>query len=98
MTKAQRTVMNKYPSAKVSYDFDGNCTIVNDGINISEDFFMPMTTSEDEAWTQAAISLRTKQNFDRTHPNRMDLSTLESKMNRLDKRRKKRKNGNKKSS
>ena len=96
MTKARRTVMNKYPSAKVSYDFDGNCTIVNDDINISEDFYMPLTSSEEEAWKQAAISIRTKQNFNRTHPNRMDLSTLESKMNRLDKRRKK--HGNKKSS
>jgi hypothetical protein len=88
--------MNKYPSAKVSYDFDGNCTIVNDDINISEDFYMPLTSSEEEAWKHAAISIRTKQNFNRTHPNRMDLSTLESKMNRLDKRRKK--HGNKKSS
>jgi hypothetical protein len=96
MTKERRTVMNKYPSAKVSYDFDGNCTIVNDDINISEDFYMPLTSSEEEAWKQAAISIRTKQNFNRTHPNRMDLSTLESKMNRLDKRRKK--HGNKKSS
>jgi len=90
--------MNKYPKAKVCYDFNGNCTIVNDDINIAEDFYMPATSSEEEAWNLAAISIRTKQNFDRTHPDRMDLSTLESKMIKFDNRRKQKKHGNKKPS
>ena len=94
MMKARRTVTNKYPAAQACYDFDGNCTIMVDGMDLCEEFFMPVTSDESKAWEYAALSIRTKQNFDRTHPNRMDLESIESRMSRLDKRKKKKKNGN----
>jgi len=90
MTKEEKKVLHKYPDAKLHYGLNGNCFIMAGELNLNEEFFMPATSDPERAWEYAAISARTKQHFDRTHPNRMDLSSLERRMARFDKRRKKR--------
>ena len=48
---------------------------------------MPDTGCEDQAWEYAAIACRTAQNFNRTHPMKMDLATIETKLNRINNRK-----------
>ena len=48
---------------------------------------MPGTNCVETAWEYAAIACKTAQNFNRTHPMKMDLSDIESKINRINKRR-----------
>jgi len=83
----QKKVLKLYPNAKLEYSVNGNCTIINNGIDMLQEFLLPETTIPDEAWRLAALTIRTKQNFDRTHPARMDLSTLEDKMSKITRRK-----------
>jgi hypothetical protein len=87
MNKNQKKILKIYPNAKLEYSIDGNCTIINNGIDLLREFFLPETTNEDEAWRLALLAMRTKQNFNRTHPARMDLSSLEDKMSRMTRRK-----------
>jgi len=48
---------------------------------------MPATVCEETAWEYAAIACRTAQNFNRTHPMKMDLGDIESKLNRINNRK-----------
>jgi len=48
---------------------------------------MPDTYDSNKAWEYAALACKTTQNFNRSHPMRMDLSNLESKLNRINKRK-----------
>ena len=57
---------------------------------------MPNTFDESKAWEYAAIACRTTQNFNRTHPMRMDLSAIENKINRINKRKKRGRYGKRK--
>ena len=50
---------------------------------------MPATSCEDQAWEFAAIACRTTQNFNRTHPDKMDLGDIEGKINRINRRKNK---------
>ena len=84
--KFQRKVLKQYPKARPISTSNGVQIMSND-IFIAKDFYMPVTTCEDKAWEYAAIACRTKQNFDRTHPMRMDLSDIESKINRIHNRK-----------
>ena len=61
--------------------------IMSGDIYIAEEFYLPPTLDVDKAWEYAALACRTKQQFNRTHPMRMDLSDIESKLNRINKRR-----------
>ncbi len=90
--KNKKKVLKAYPNAHVDYDGDG-IRIMNGDIFIAEDYFMPNTKDETKAWEYAAIACRVTQNFNRTHPMRMDLSAIESKLNRINlRRRRSRKN------
>jgi len=84
--KFQRKVLKRYPSAS-PMDSANGVQIMNGDMHIAEEFLMPGTNCEDTAWEYAAIACRTAQNFNRTHPMKMDLSDLESKLNRINKRR-----------
>ena len=48
---------------------------------------MPDTGCEDTAWEYAAIACRTAQNFNRTHPMKMDLGAIEDKIHRINRRK-----------
>tara|TARA_Y100000310_G_scaffold282653_1_gene304027 strand:+ start:110 stop:400 length:291 start_codon:yes stop_codon:yes gene_type:complete len=84
--KFQRKVLKQYPQARPISTVNG-VQIMNDGIFIAKEFYMPITNCEKTAWEYAAIACRTKQNFDRTHPDKMDLSDIESKINRINNRK-----------
>ena len=86
VNKHQKKVLKRYPNARPIHGSDG-VQIMSGDIFIAKDFYMPVTLSEDKAWEYAAIACRTKQNFDRTHPSRMDLHDIESKINRINRRK-----------
>ena len=50
---------------------------------LSEEYFMPETADPDKAWEYAAIACRTTQNFNRTHPLRIDNRDVEARVQRI---------------
>ena len=88
MTKFQKQVLKKYPNAKLDYNLDGECFIVNGEDILSEEYFMPETVDPDKAWEYAAIACRTTQNFNRTHPLRIDGRDVEARVQRILNRKK----------
>ncbi len=84
--RLRKKVLKQYPDAKIIYGNTG-AQIMSGDIFIAEEFYLPATHSEDKAWEYAALACKTSQQFNRTHPMRMDLSDIESKINRINKRR-----------
>lgn len=86
MTREQKRVLKDYPNAKLTVDDNGNYIVINGDVFLAEDYYMPDTTDPDMAWKYAAIACKTTQNFNRTHPDRMDMSDIENKIMRINKR------------
>ena len=84
--RLKKKVMDNYPDAKVEYTSAG-VQIMSGDIYIAEEFYLPATMDVEKAWEYAALACKTRQQFNRTHPMRMDLSDIESKINRINKRR-----------
>jgi hypothetical protein len=59
----------------------------SDGNDILSEFLLPWGETEDDAWSQALLTLRTKQQIDRTHPERGDFEHDEKKHNRISERK-----------
>ncbi len=84
--KHQRKVLKRYPNAKPVHSMNG-VQIHSGDIFIAKEFYMPETACEEKAWEYAAIACRTAQNFNRTHPMKMDLAAVEEKINRINNRK-----------
>jgi len=66
---------------------NGNYYIVDEeGNNIFEEYLLPETNTEEEAWKQAKLTIQTTQNFNRTHPERVIMEHAEEKQMRIGKR------------
>lgn len=83
MNKYQKQVLRKLPKAYIDRDLDGAVFVMNGDEVIVEEYFFPETHDVDTAWQYAAQALKVTQNFNRTHPDRIDLSDFESKSNRI---------------
>lgn len=88
MTREQKRVLKEYPSAKCTIDDNGHFIVIVDDVVLAEEYFLPPALDSLSAWANAAIACKTTQNFNRTHPERMDLTTIEEKLLRMDKRKK----------
>ena len=84
--RIKKKVLGQYPDAYVEYGEHG-VRIMSGDIYIAEEYFMPTTSCEHTAWEYAAMSCKLTQNFNRTHPMRMDLSDKEGKFHRINKRK-----------
>lgn len=85
--KDKNRVLKQFPNAKILMIDDGTFVVeANDKILV-EEYFMPEAYDEETAWKYASISCKTTQNFNRTHPERMDLSDIENKLNRINTRK-----------
>ena len=93
--RIKKRVLKDFPNAIVDHDIDG-CKIMSGDIFIAEDYYLPSTFDEDKAWEYAALACKTTQNFNRSHPERMDLSNVESKLNRINKRKRRGRYGKRK--
>lgn len=88
ITREQKRVIKEYPNAKCTIDDNGHYIIIVDDIILAEEYFLPPAMDVATAWTNAALACKTTQNFNRTHPLRMDLTGIEDKLHRIDKRKK----------
>lgn len=70
--KVKKRVLKKVPTAKLKKDDCGNLYVEYRGINLSAEYLLPTTTDELEAWQYAELSVKTTQNFNRTHPIRLE--------------------------
>lgn len=86
MNKYQKQVLRKLPKAYIDRDFDGNKFVMHNDECIVAEYFFPETDNDETAWQYAAQALRVTQNFNRTHPDRMDLQDFETKSIRITER------------
>tara|TARA_R110000765_G_scaffold50019_1_gene101510 strand:- start:1292 stop:1591 length:300 start_codon:yes stop_codon:yes gene_type:complete len=91
MSKHQKKVLKQYPNAYVEYGM-GGLRIMSGDVHLAEEFYMPKTSDENVAWEYAAMSCRLTQNFNRAHPNRMSLTDVEGRLDRIHKRKRRGRN------
>ena len=84
--RIKKRVLRDYPNAYADHDGDGY-KIMSGDIFIAKDYYLPETHDLDKAWEYAALACKTTQNFNRSHPDRMDLSEKEGKYYRINKRK-----------
>jgi len=89
--RIKKRVLRDYPNAYLDHDGTGYKIMAGDTF-IAEQYYLPETHDVDKAWEYAALACKTTQNFNRTHPSRMDLSQLEGKLNRINKRKRRGRN------
>jgi len=89
MDKNQKRVLKEYPQAIVAKKDDGAYVVIDGEYDhsIAQEFFLPNVYTEIEAWSHAALACKTSQHFNRTHPTRMDLKSLEAKLLRIENRK-----------
>ena len=87
MEKDRKRVLKDHPHAYMSRENDGSYIVLDGEYAVAEEFYLPPALSEAEAWGHAALACKTTQNFNRTHPLRMDLKNIEAKMQRIEKRK-----------
>jgi len=79
MTKEQRKVLKRFPNAKLSYDDNGYKVIMINLWQPAKDYFLPDTMDTDKAWEYASMACRTTQQFNRTHPLKVEIDLVEKK-------------------
>ena len=87
MNKDQKRVLKRYPMAKLTILEDGSYAVEAEDQLLAEEYLLPPAEDPETAWKYAALSCKTTQNFNRTHPDRLDLSNFETKLNRIQKRK-----------
>ena len=83
----KKRVNKYYPVAKAYKELGAYYIGIPDSmddtiINLFDEYFIPAVDTEEEAWNKALLCCKTTQNFNRTHPDRID-EIDEMKMNRL---------------
>lgn len=90
--KVQQKVLKKIPNAKlysatngyfIGYESDEGI------VNLLADQLLPNQESKEKAWECALLSVKTSQNFNRTHPLRVDMYSELDKQERIEKRKNK---------
>lgn len=87
--KIMNRVLKKAPNAKLLADDNMNLYIDVNGVNLSEEHLLPPTKDPQKAWEMADLSIKMTQNFNRTHPMRVDMYGDSDKKSRINRRRKK---------
>jgi len=91
MNKDQKKVLKQYPDAYVEHGMKG-LRIMSGEVFLAQEFYTPETNEEDVAWEYAAMSCRLTQNFNRAHPNRMSLTDVEGRLDRIHNRKRRGRN------
>jgi|DEB0MinimDraft_3_1074331.scaffolds.fasta_scaffold05075_11 hypothetical protein len=86
--KIMKRIMKKHPTAKLMFDQEKNLYVDINGRNLMDDHLLPPTKDVHTAWEMAELSLKMTQNFNRTHPLRVDMYSSSDKKGRIKKRRK----------
>lgn len=88
LEKMMKKVLKKAPTAKLLADDQKNLYIDVNGVNLSEEHLFPPTQDPMKAWEMADLSIKMTQNFNRTHPMRVDMYGELDKKKRINRRRK----------
>lgn len=87
--KAKERVEKQYPGAFLEA-IDGFYTINDkEGNDILSEYMLPYASNPVDAWKLAMLTVKTTQNFNRTHPERVSLELEEEKQSRIKRRRNK---------
>lgn len=90
----KKRVQKYYPTSKAYKElglyYIGIVDSIDDTIiNLFDEYFIQSTETEEEAWNKALLCCKTTQNFNRTHPDRIDeinerkLSLLKTRANKI---------------
>ena len=85
--KDKKFVQHQYPSAKVFPEPGGGYMVYVDELAIAEEYLLPVAKTKSEAWLYARMALKTTQNFNRTHPERLSLIDIEKKLDGIHRRK-----------
>jgi len=83
---SKEVVLDYYPNAKCIKNKNEGYYIYDGETYIFDEYLLPDANSEMLAWDQAVTVIQTTQNFNRTHPLRMELEQEERKKIRRNKR------------
>jgi hypothetical protein len=90
-TRIKNKILKKYPNAITKIDKNG-LFYVSDGVTrLCEEYMIPSQKTIGEAWWWVLEIIKTDKNIERTHPDRMDMCSFESKFNRISNRNKRKK-------
>jgi hypothetical protein len=89
-TRLKKKVLDRYPSARIKVN-NGGKFYVSDGTGnkLESEYMIPPQKTIKMAWYWLSQIIKTNQNIQRTHPNRMDLNVFERKFNRIANRNRK---------
>lgn len=87
IAKIRTKVEKQYPGCCLSYSEEGYTIEDSEGTDILSEYFLPLGKTPIEAWQLAALTAKTTQNFNRTHPERLSLEMDEEKLNRIARKR-----------
>lgn len=90
--KQQQKVLKKIPNAKIYSATNGYFIGFesDEGItNLLADMLLPNQDTKEKAWECALLSVKTTQNFNRTHPLKVDMYSELDKQERIEKRKNK---------
>ena len=85
LAKAKRLVLKRLPKARL-VKFKTGYQIWIDDAPVGVEFFMPELPTVLAAWQNALTSLKTKQNFNRSHPLKIDSEYSEKRTYRIRRR------------
>ncbi len=88
--RLKKKVLYKYPNASTKVTPTGKF-YVSDGIGsyVGEEFLIPPQDTVTAAWYWASETIKTSQNIERTHPDKMEFESDEKKFMRLSRRNRK---------
>ena len=88
--RLKKKVLGKYPNAKIKVNGGGKFYISDGtGNKLESEYMIPPQETVKMAWYWFSEIIKTNQNIQRTHPNRMDLAAFERKFSRISKRNRK---------
>ena len=88
INREEKRVLKEYPNAKCVMDDQGYFIVTVNDVVLGEEYYLPPAIESIIAWSNAALACKTTQNFNRTHPLRMDLTNIDEKLLRMEKRKK----------
>ena len=80
--KIKKQIKKRFPDARCVRMAEGYY-IYNKDENVFDEFYIPAAPTVLEAWDRALITKRLIQNFNRTHPLRVEMADFEKKAKRI---------------
>jgi len=89
ISKIRPKVEKLYPGCYLEYTDEGYTIMDSGDSDILAEYILPVGKTPIQAWELAALTAKTTQNFNRSHPERLSLEIDEDKLSRMSRRRNK---------